>query len=140
MNRKCDKATTEKITSFFNEIVLVLAYGKDALKVLRTKLNSRVLEILNFTDGQTKKIVFKKVRGGILTQEMDIELPDFSNLEILTKKKSTERELSDLKLAWKLVKIVKFHCYCFCKRRSDGWKGWWADFSSRDNGYSDCSR
>jgi len=115
LNRSCDKATAEQIVSFFNEIVLAPAYDEDALEILKTKVNLRVLEIPNFTDGQTRDIVLKKVRGGTLAQDIDIELPDFSNLEIPTKKKPTEKEMGDLELAWKLVKIVKSNAIVLVK-------------------------
>ncbi len=115
LNRSCDKITAEKITAFFNEIVLAPAYDKDALEILKTKPNLRVLEIPNFKEGQTKDIIIKKVRGGTLAQDADIELPDFSNLEISTTKKPTEREMSDLELAWKLVKIVKSNAIVLVK-------------------------
>jgi len=115
LNRSCDKATAEKIVSFFNEIVLAPAYDDEALVVLKTKPNLRVLEIPNFEDGQTKDVIIKKVRGGTLAQDMDIELPNFSTLEIPTKKKPTKTEMSDLELAWKLVKIVKSNAIVLVK-------------------------
>jgi phosphoribosylaminoimidazolecarboxamide formyltransferase/IMP cyclohydrolase len=107
LNRTCDKATAEQIVSFFNEIVMAPGYDDEALEVLRTKKNLRVLEILNFTEGQTRDVVVKKVRGGTLAQDLDIELPNFETLEIPTNKKPTETEKADLALAWKIVKIVK---------------------------------
>ena len=115
LNRSCDKTTAEQIVSFFNEIVLAPAYDDDALEILKTKVNLRVLEIPNFRDGQTRDIVLKKVRGGTLAQDMDIELPNFSTLEIPTKKKPTKVEMGDLELAWKLVKIVKSNAIVLVK-------------------------
>jgi len=107
LNRTCDKATAEQIVSFFNEIVMAPAFDDDALEVLKTKQNLRVLRIPNFTEGQTRDFVMKKVRGGTLVQDLDTELPDFSALEIPTKSKPSETQMLDLELAWKLVKIVK---------------------------------
>ncbi len=107
LNRPCDKATAEQIVSFFNEIVMAPAYDADALEVLKTKKNLRVLIIPNFTEGQTKDFVVKKVRGGTLVQDLDIELPDFNTLENPTKAAPSDSQKADLELAWKLVKIVK---------------------------------
>jgi phosphoribosylaminoimidazolecarboxamide formyltransferase/IMP cyclohydrolase len=107
LNRTCDLKTAKMITSFFNEIVMAPAYQKDALKELQTKKNLRVLKIPNFNDGQKRDIVLKRVRGGTLIQDTDISLPDFKNLKIPTKKKPTADEMADLKIAWRLVKIVK---------------------------------
>ncbi len=107
LNRVCDKATAEKIVSFFNEIVMAPGYDEEALEVLKTKQNLRVLEIPSFASGQTRDLVLKRVRGGTLAQEADIQIPDFDSLKIPTKKKPTEVEMQDLIAAWKMVKIVK---------------------------------
>ena len=107
LNRPCDKATAEQIVSFFNEIVMAPSFNKDALEVLRTKKNLRVLEIPQFKQGQTRDLVLKRVRGGTLAQEADIELPDFATLDIPTATKPTDNQMQDLMVAWKMVKIVK---------------------------------
>ncbi|MDH3324379.1 MAG: bifunctional phosphoribosylaminoimidazolecarboxamide formyltransferase/IMP cyclohydrolase [Candidatus Peregrinibacteria bacterium] len=115
LNRTCDKSTAEKIISFFNEIVMAPAYDDDALEVLKTKKNLRVLEIPNFAEGQTRDFVLKHVRGGTLAQDADIELPDFGKLEVATKKKPTDSEWHDLEMAWKIVKIVKSNAIAVVK-------------------------
>ncbi len=107
LNRTCDKATAEQIVTFFNEIVMAPAFDADALEILKTKKNLRVLEIPNFTAGQARDIVLKRVRGGTLAQEGDIQLPDFANLEVPTDTKPTENQMQDMIAAWKMVKIVK---------------------------------
>ncbi len=107
LNQTCDKATAEMITSFFNEIVMAPDFTDEAVEILKTKKNLRVLKIPAFEAGQTRDYVLKKVRGGTLAQDADIELPDFPNLEIPTNKKPSESEMTDLDIAWKLVKIVK---------------------------------
>lgn len=107
LNRPCDKITAELIVSFFNEIVMAPGYDDEALEVLRTKKNLRVLEIPNFDQGQTRDLVLKRVRGGTLAQEADIELPDFAALEVVTKTQPSKEQLVDLEIAWKMVKIVK---------------------------------
>ncbi len=107
LNRTCDKATAQQIVSFFNEIVMAPGYDDEALEVLKTKQNLRVLEIPAFSEGQTRDLVLKRVRGGTLAQEADIQLPDFSSLEIPTIQKPTKSQMQDLIAAWKMVKIVK---------------------------------
>ncbi len=107
LNKPCDKATAEQIVSFFNEIVMAPSYDSDALEILQTKVNLRVLEIPNFEQGQTRDIVLKHVRGGTLVQDADITLPDFGNLKVATDTRPTDTQWYDLEMAWRLVKIVK---------------------------------
>jgi phosphoribosylaminoimidazolecarboxamide formyltransferase / IMP cyclohydrolase len=107
LTRSCDETTAKKITSFFNEIVIAPDYTKEALEILRHKPNLRVLKIPHFFQGQTQDIVLKKIRGGLLAQDMDIVLPDFGNLKIPTKTQPSDAQKIDLEIAWKLVKLVK---------------------------------
>ena len=48
----------------------------------------------------------KKVLGGILMQDMDLELLG-DDLQVVTKRKPTDKEMEDLIFAWKLVKHAK---------------------------------
>ncbi len=105
-NRKVTKAVAEKIVSFFNEIVLAPDFDRDALEVLKTKKNLRVLRIPNFGE-QTADLAIKKIRGGTLVQDADIDMPNFRHLGVATDKKPTDAEWYDLETAWKLVKILK---------------------------------
>ncbi len=106
VNRPVTKKLAEQMISFFSEIVIAPDYDKEALSVLRTKKNLRVLKVPNFGE-ITPDLSIKKIRGGTLVQDSDIKLPDFGKCEVPTKKKPTENEKSDLELAWKIVKIVK---------------------------------
>ena len=105
-NRTVTRSVAEKIISFFNEIVLAPDFDNDALEVLKTKKNLRVLKIPNFGE-QTADLVLKKIRGGTLVQDADIKMPDFRNLKVSTNKNPTDNEWHDLETAWKLVKILK---------------------------------
>ncbi len=106
LNRTVTKVIAEGIVAFFNEVVLAPDFYDDALEVLKTKKNLRVLRIPDF-DKRTADIVVKKVRGGTLVQDLDIQNPDFGNLKVATTKKPTEDEWYDLETAWRIVKIVK---------------------------------
>ena len=106
LNRTVTKGVAEQIVGFFNEVVLAPDFEEEALKVLRTKKNLRVLKIPHFSE-RTPDIVVKKIRGGTLVQDADITNPDFGNLKVATKKQPTDDEWFDLETAWRIVKIVK---------------------------------
>jgi len=105
LNRTVDKKTAERITGFFNEVIIAPDYDADALEVLRTKPNVRVLKIADFS--ATGDFGIRRIRGGLLLQDLDLVLPDFKNLSVATKTEPTETEKKDAEIAWKLVKIVK---------------------------------
>ncbi|SFU61960.1 phosphoribosylaminoimidazolecarboxamide formyltransferase / IMP cyclohydrolase [Clostridium sp. DSM 8431] len=101
-NRKVDKATAEEMVKIFLEVIAAPDYDDDALEVLKTKKNLRVLRVHH--KPQDKRYMVT-VDGGILVQEEDKKLID--EIKVVTEKKPTEKEMKDLLFAMKAVKYVK---------------------------------
>ncbi|MCF7917430.1 bifunctional phosphoribosylaminoimidazolecarboxamide formyltransferase/IMP cyclohydrolase [Candidatus Gracilibacteria bacterium] len=106
LNREVTKALAEQIISFFNEIVLSPSYTKDALEILKTKKNLRILAIPNFNEVPGDLNV-KKIRGGTLIQDSDSKEITAKDLTPATKLFPDKKLIPDLLTAWKIVKIVK---------------------------------
>ena len=102
VNKKIDKATAEEMVKIFLEVVAAPEYDEDALEVLRTKKNLRVLKC-NVKPCDKKFMV--TVDGGILVQEEDTKL--IEELKVVTEKAPTEDEMRDLLFGMKVVKYVK---------------------------------
>lgn len=115
LNQKVDSKTAEKIVSFFNEIVLAPDYEEEALEILKTKKNLRVLKVPHFQSGQTPDIAVKKIRGGMLVQDLDTKEIKEKDLKIVSEKKPNAKEIQDLLIAWRLVKIVKSNAIAIVK-------------------------
>jgi len=117
LNKKMDEATAQKIADAgFLECIIAPGYDKNSLENLAKKKNLRILEI----DGD--KIVIpgvdfdmKKIKGGILLQEMDTKDVEESNLRVVTKKHPTKDELDSLYFAWKVVRHVKSNAVVLCQ-------------------------
>ena len=101
-NRKLDKATAEEMVKIFLEVIAAPDYDEDALEVLRTKKNLRVLKC-NVKPCDEKYMV--TVDGGILVQEEDRQLVD--EIKVVTEKAPTDEEMKDLLFGMKVVKYVK---------------------------------
>ncbi len=114
VNRKVSKALAEKITSFFNEIVLAPKISTEALEVFKKKKNLRVLEVPNFTE-KTNDLSVRKIRGGMLVQDLDIKEIKKSDIKCVTKHSPTPSQIKDLLTAWKIVKIVKSNAIVIVK-------------------------
>jgi phosphoribosylaminoimidazolecarboxamide formyltransferase/IMP cyclohydrolase len=106
LNKKVDKAVAEKIVSFFNEVILAPDFDTDALEVLKTKKNLRVLRVPRFHE-KAEDIALRRVRGGTLVQDLDIYTIDENNIEFVGKNRPTPDQLNDMITAWEIVKIVK---------------------------------
>ncbi|HEY5714741.1 MAG TPA: bifunctional phosphoribosylaminoimidazolecarboxamide formyltransferase/IMP cyclohydrolase [Candidatus Gracilibacteria bacterium] len=113
-NRPVTKMVAEKITSFFNEIVLAPSIEPEALEVLKTKPNLRVLEIPNFAEN-TKDYMLRRVRGGTLVQDLDLKEVTKENLQYIAGGKPSEQQIQDLLVAWKMVKVVKSNAIVIVK-------------------------
>ena len=102
INRKIDKATAEEMVKIFLEVVAAPDFDEDALEVLRTKKNLRVIKF-NETPKSNKFMV--TVDGGILVQEEDKKL--FDEVKVVTNNKPTDQEMKDMIFGMKVVKYVK---------------------------------
>ena len=109
-NRKLDKKTAEEMVKIFLEVIAAPEYDDDALEVLKTKKNLRVLKIKN-TPQDSKYMV--TVDGGILVQEEDKKL--IEEIKVVTEKAPTEEEMKDLMFAMKVVKFVKSNAIVVAK-------------------------
>ena len=102
INKKIDKATAEEMVKIFLEVVAAPDFDEDALEILRTKKNLRVIKC-NVKPCDKKFMV--TVDGAILVQEEDTKLLD--ELKVVTEKSPTEAEMKDLVFGMKVVKYVK---------------------------------
>jgi phosphoribosylaminoimidazolecarboxamide formyltransferase/IMP cyclohydrolase len=115
LNRIVDQKTAEEINNIFIEIVIAPAYDTDALEILKTKKNVRILQLAEFKDMKKIQMEVKTVNGGILIQEEDNKDFDSKDLRVVTNRKPTEEEMKNLMFAWKAVKHVKSNAIVVAK-------------------------
>lgn len=113
-NREIDKATAEKLHEIFLEIIIAPSFSKEALEVLQSKKNLRLLTV-NIEKAVSASKKLTSVQGGLLVQEEDTLSLDEDTITIPTKREPTEQEWNDLKLAWKVVKHVKSNAIVLTK-------------------------
>jgi len=101
-NKAVDKSTAEELVKIFLEVVIAPDFDEDALEILCSKKNLRVIKCTTVPQN-TKELV--TVDGGLLVQGTDDKLID--EIKIVTKKAPTEKELTDLLFGMKIVKYVK---------------------------------
>ena len=105
-NREVDLATAELLKPIFLEIVMAPSFAPDALELLRTKKNLRVLRVdMTRSDAVQKQYV--SVNGGLLVQDLDRFGAPVSAEQCVTAVKPTDAQLRDLAFGWKIVGNVK---------------------------------
>lgn len=105
-NREVDLKTSEMLKPIFLEIVMAPSFAPDALELLCSKKNLRVLKV-NMEGDVTKQMACVSVNGGLLVQNQDLETCSLSLDQCVTKAKPTEDQMKDLEFTWKMVKHVK---------------------------------
>lgn len=103
LNREVNKETAEELEKIFLEIVIAPSFTDEALEILKTKKNLRVIECK--TPKPQDKFDYVKVDGGILVQGTNNKMIDEMN--VVTEKQPTEKEKADMELGMKVVKYVK---------------------------------
>lgn len=117
-NRPLDAATAATITERqFVEVLLVPSIDDDALKVIATKKNLRLMVTGELGDRHDKALEFKKVSGGLLVQERDDRVVGADELRVVSKRTPSDSELRDMLFAWQVVKYVKSNAIVFCKNQ-----------------------
>jgi phosphoribosylaminoimidazolecarboxamide formyltransferase/IMP cyclohydrolase len=109
LNAKTAKAIIKKQ---FVEVIIAPKVSKKASKVISEKQNVRLLECGKFEHAQPR-LDYKRVNGGLLVQDADLDL--YEKLEVVTKRKPTDEEMRDLLFAWKIAKFVKSNAIVYCK-------------------------
>ena len=98
-NRRLDGATARRIVEVFTEVVLAPGYDDDALAVLATKPNLRVLELPD-AERPGGGRVLRSVGGGLLLQAADDGPEPFDDWRAVTRASPDAEALADLRLAW----------------------------------------
>lgn len=113
-NREIDLETAQMLKPIFLEIVMAPSFAPDALELLCTKKNLRVLKVDMSKDNTVRK-QYVSMNGGMLVQDMDINTKPVSAEQCVTETKPTAEQLADLEFAWKIVKHVKSNAIVVAK-------------------------
>ncbi len=111
-NRPVDKMTAGKAAEPFMEVIIAPGYADEALAIMQTKKNLRVLEL---AIDDSNELSVKSVEGGFVVQETDSGGVTADDLQVVTEKKPTSKEIEELLFAWKVVKHVKSNAIVIAK-------------------------
>lgn len=106
VNRELDGATAEAMKPIFLEIIIAPSFSQEALDILTTKKNLRLLQV-DMSRRDVKAMQYVSVNGGLLAQELDTSIVTVTDDMTVTKLHPTEAQLVDLNFAWRIVKHVK---------------------------------
>ena len=111
LNRTLDEETAREIAKTFIEAIAAPDYAPEALAVLRTKKNLRLMRVAPGGD----PLVVKSISGGYLAQTADDARLDHAAAVVKTRRAPTEDEWAALEFAWKVAKHVKSNAIVYAR-------------------------
>lgn len=115
LNRTLDLEAAEEIVKIFTEVIIAPDATEEAQELIASKKNLRLLLTGGLADPRQPGLVAKTVSGGLLVQTRDTGVIDDLELKIVTKRVPSEKELADLKFAFRVAKHVKSNAIVYAK-------------------------
>ena len=106
VNRCLTAEVARGMKPIFLEIVIAPSFSEEALEILATKKNLRVLQV-EMSPMDKAPTQYVGVNGGMLVQQLDTAVEKISAEMCVTKVKPTAAQLVDLDFGWRIVKHVK---------------------------------
>ena len=105
-NREVDRESARSVIQVFTEVVIAPEFDPDAIEVLRSKKNLRILKMPT-NDRGVSGVQYKQISGGVLAQTRDAHSLSESDMRTVTEKQPTETQIRAMLLAWNVCKHVK---------------------------------
>lgn len=106
MNRELTAEVAKALKPIFLEILMAPSFSEEALEVLASKKNLRLLEV-PMAKSSDKQRQYVGVTGGLLVQDADMTTAEVTAEMCVTDRKPTPSELIDMNFGWRIVKHVK---------------------------------
>ena len=114
VNRELTAEVAQGMKPIFLEIVIAPSFSAEALEILSTKKNLRLLEV-DMSASAEQPMQYVSVNGGMLAQHLDTTVEKIEASMCVTKVKPTDAQLRDLDFGWRIVKHVKSNAIAVVK-------------------------
>ncbi|WAX96344.1 bifunctional phosphoribosylaminoimidazolecarboxamide formyltransferase/IMP cyclohydrolase [Aminobacter sp. NyZ550] len=115
LNRILDAEAAEEIVKIFTEVIIAPEATPEAQAIVAAKKNLRLLVTGGLPDPDRAGLSVKSVAGGLLVQSRDNAVVDTLDLNVVTRRQPTQREIEDLKFAFRVAKHVKSNAIVYAK-------------------------
>ncbi len=115
VNMPLDGPTAEAISEIFTEVVIAPGADDAALAVFAKKKNLRLLLTDGLPEPGARGVTVKTVAGGLLVQDRDFGRITAADLKVVTRRKPSPQEISDLLFAFTVCKHTKSNAIIYAK-------------------------
>lgn len=114
LNREVPASLAESLIEVFTEVIVAPSFSAEALELLNTKKNLRVIEA---PSPGSARLTMRSIDGGLLVQTTDELLSAPSDWTVATDRTPTADELADLAFAWSVAARVTSNTIVLAKDR-----------------------
>ena len=115
-NYKVDKKLAFELNKIFLEVIIANGFDSNALKILKTKKNLRLVDATNFSFNNNQEI--RSIGESILIQSEDQQLFSKKNFKIVSKKKPSKSQFDNLIFAFNICRFVKSNAIVLASDKS----------------------
>lgn len=112
-NCRVDEAAARSVIEIFTEVLIAPDYDDQALEILRSKKNLRILRA--WPASRAEGVEYKQISGGMLVQTRDTHELKREDLKVVTKREPTDDEINDLLFAWIVCKHTKSNAIVYAR-------------------------
>ncbi|MDO4824121.1 MAG: bifunctional phosphoribosylaminoimidazolecarboxamide formyltransferase/IMP cyclohydrolase [Bacteroidales bacterium] len=113
-NREVTKEVALGMKPIFLEIVMAPSFSDEAMEILSTKKNLRVMKVNMGKDTEAHN-QYVSVNGGLLVQHLDTKKVELTPEMCVTEKKPDMALMDDIQFGWNIVKHVKSNAIVVAK-------------------------
>jgi phosphoribosylaminoimidazolecarboxamide formyltransferase / IMP cyclohydrolase len=106
VNRPVDGAFAQELSKQFIEVLLAPGYDAEALELLQTKKNVRLLELRHWP-APSVEVEAKGVLGGQLVQSHDVVSETRGEMRLASAREPSESEWQAMEFAWRVCRHVR---------------------------------
>ena len=115
-NFRINKKIASELNKIFLEVIIGNGFEKDALKILKSKKNIRLIDATQFNSNEILK--FNSLNNSILLQSEDKKIFSKSNFKIVSKRKPNKSLFDNLVFAFHVCRYVKSNAIVLAGNKS----------------------
>ncbi len=104
-NFKVTKNLANELNKLFLEVIIAKGFDNNAIKILKSKKNLRLIDATNYSLNKTHRI--NSFNKNILVQSDDLNIFSKNNFKVVSKQKPTSKQFKDLIFAFNICRHVK---------------------------------
>jgi phosphoribosylaminoimidazolecarboxamide formyltransferase/IMP cyclohydrolase len=107
LNRPVDTAVAERISKRRFDVLFAPGYEPAAVETLRARPELRILDDRERRKASPGERDLRRVLGGVLLQDRDIDWTDRGDMDVVTAAAPSEKQWGDLLFAWRIARYVR---------------------------------